>query len=62
MPGQEPTFLHHANPDGTFNSICMICFHTIATGIPEESLANAETEHRCAPSLLTARLPKIRPD
>jgi hypothetical protein len=41
---QLPTFLHRANRDGTFNSICTICFHTIATGIHTDSLAGAERE------------------
>jgi hypothetical protein len=58
MLGQEPTFLHRANPDGTFDSICMICFHTIANAVQEDSLADAEAVHQCVPSLLTARLPK----
>ena len=62
MPGQQPTFLHRANRDGTFDSICLRCFHTIATETNEAALAGAEMEHQCVPSALTTPLPKIWKD
>ena len=62
MQTQLPTFLHRVNPDGTFDSICLRCLHTIASAIREGDLADVERDHQCAPSALTTRLPKLRPN
>ncbi len=56
MPRRLSPFLHRANTDNTFDSICIRCFRTITTGISECQLAEAETEHQCAPSALAARV------
>src|ERR1700722_8541862 len=42
MPGQLPSYLHRVNYDGTFDSICIRCFETIALAIAEDRLALAE--------------------
>jgi hypothetical protein len=55
MTKQWPTYLHRANPDGTFDSICIRCFTTIASAVTESGLAGPEVEHVCAPSTLSER-------
>jgi hypothetical protein len=40
-------FPHRRNPDGTFDSICKLCFATIATRDTEAELAEAERAHNC---------------
>jgi hypothetical protein len=55
MTKQWPTYLHRANPDGTFDSICIRCFKTIASAVTESGLAGPEVDHVCAPSSLSQR-------
>jgi hypothetical protein len=43
----RPTFPHRRNPDGTFDSICIQCFATVATGSVEAELKAAESAHAC---------------
>jgi hypothetical protein len=50
----ELKFPHRFNPDGTFDSICITCFRTIAMSEKEADLAAAEEAHACNP----ADLPK----
>jgi len=40
-------FPHRSNSDGTFDSICTICFMTIATTEFEADLAASERKHVC---------------
>jgi hypothetical protein len=40
-------FAHRHNPDGSFDSICTQCFHTIATAVAEAEFHVAETTHNC---------------
>lgn len=42
-------FAHRANEDGTFDSICLSCFKTIATSKAESSLGEGERSHACDP-------------
>lgn len=42
----EP-FPHRRNPDGSFDSICLKCFRTVATQRNEADLAQAERDHVC---------------
>lgn len=42
-------FAHRATPSGTFDSICLTCFRTIATVRAEAHLAERESNHRCDP-------------
>lgn len=46
------SFVHLHNDDGTFDSICPSCFHTIAQSAREAGLQNAEDSHVCDPSLV----------
>jgi hypothetical protein len=62
MSGQLPSYLHRANNDGTFDSICIRCFETIASAKTEEKLMDAELEHKCPPTTLSQRPVKIRPN
>jgi hypothetical protein len=38
---------HRANPDGTFDSICLDCFRTIGTEKRETDLRRREEAHVC---------------
>jgi hypothetical protein len=49
-----PFFPHRRNPDGTFNSICLSCFATIASHETEE-LKEAEKRHVCETTVLSQR-------
>jgi hypothetical protein len=40
-------FAHRQNSDGTFDSICLVCFQTIATVVRVELLAECEKSHSC---------------
>jgi len=40
-------FAHRPNVDGTFDSICRVCFQTIVRSEKEESLASSECVHQC---------------
>lgn len=44
---QMVPFPHRLNADGTFDSICPKCFHTVATGRPE-AIALIEKQHSCS--------------
>jgi hypothetical protein len=43
----KPSFAHRHNPDGSHDSICTKCYHTVETAIEEEDLAAAERSHDC---------------
>ena len=45
-------FPHRRNPNGTFDSICIGCFQTIATKTEEFQLAQQELVHICDESSL----------
>ncbi len=40
-------FAHRQNGDGTIDSICLDCFHTVATGDSSEALMLQEAGHKC---------------
>ena len=46
---------HKRNKDGSFNSICLLCFRTVASQMTEDELAQEEKKHVCVTSLLTKR-------
>jgi hypothetical protein len=41
------TFRHRTNDDGTFDSICMCCYRTVASAMKELHLAEFERNHIC---------------
>jgi hypothetical protein len=45
-------FAHRANWDGTFDSICRVCFVTVGQAKCESDLDKAQEDHRCEPWLL----------
>jgi len=47
MISMDERFLHHFNCDGSFDSICMRCFQTIASVNCDTALADAEHQHKC---------------
>jgi hypothetical protein len=50
-----PFFPHRRNPDGTFNSICLTCFATIASYKTEEELKELDESHVCETTVLSQR-------
>jgi hypothetical protein len=49
MPWAESHFAHRLNEDGTTDSICKVCFVTVANATWEADLESAEREHKCEP-------------
>jgi hypothetical protein len=48
LPDHEPVaFPRRKNENGTFDSICPICFRTVASGVKESQLAELERNHIC---------------
>jgi hypothetical protein len=47
-------FFHRRNNDSTFDSICGLCFETIATAAEHEVLRLKECAHRCPKSRWSA--------
>jgi hypothetical protein len=46
----KPSFPHRHNADGSHDSICKVCFATVATVLNELELAGFETAHVCQPA------------
>jgi hypothetical protein len=45
----KPSFPHRQNADGSHDSICKVCFATVATVQNEWELASHESAHVCLP-------------
>ena len=43
-------FFHRTNADATIDSICGLCFNTVASAIKDEELRVQEAKHRCPES------------
>jgi hypothetical protein len=50
-----PFFPHRRNKDGSFDSICLKCFATVASHIAQEELQELDKNHVCTNSLLSRR-------
>jgi hypothetical protein len=50
---------HKRNEDGSFNSICLVCFRTVASNMTEDELVQEEKKHVCETSLLSTRGSKV---
>lgn len=46
---------HKLNKNGSFNSICIVCFRTVASNMTEDELVQEEKKHVCGTSLLSKR-------
>jgi hypothetical protein len=46
-PQAKPGFPHRYNIDGSYDSICTVCFITIAKVRNEYELAQSEADHIC---------------
>jgi hypothetical protein len=46
---------HKRNSDGSFDSICLNCFTTIASARTEQELLESDKRHICKPSALSQR-------
>ena len=49
------TFPHRLNRDGSFDSICLKCFLTVANTVLETELKARENIHTCDHALLSER-------
>lgn len=47
MNTSENNFKHRHNQDGSYDSICPLCFRTIATRLRQEELGEDERGHMC---------------
>ncbi len=43
------TFVHHLGKDERYNSVCHICFRTVALASRERDLTRVERKHECSP-------------
>jgi hypothetical protein len=43
----EQSFTFRKNPNGSSDSICLICFATVATATSTDNLEKANNEHIC---------------
>jgi hypothetical protein len=50
-----PFFPHRRNKDGSFTSICLKCFATVASHMTEEELKDQDKNHVCVKSILSER-------
>ena len=52
----QPNFAHRPNHDDqTFDSICRVCYRTVASHVRERAdLEQAEREHDCGPGWITS--------
>jgi hypothetical protein len=50
---ENSTFPHRLNPDKTYDSICRLCYQTIASATIESDLTMHEGLHSCAPPAFT---------
>lgn len=48
----RPGFAHRPNRDGTFDSICRVCYRTVVDHVRETELERAEQEHVCERAVL----------
>ena len=48
----RPTFPHRHNADGSYDSICSVCYATVASVEKECQLAAPESMHKCDPAIL----------
>jgi hypothetical protein len=45
----DGTYVHRSNRDGTYDSICPMCFRTVISHVDRMTLAFAESAHKCEP-------------
>lgn len=45
-------FPHRQNKDGSFDSVCTVCYATVASVEEERQLAVHEAAHKCDPLML----------
>jgi hypothetical protein len=49
---KKSTFPHRCNPDKTYDSICRVCYLTVASSHAESDLTEPENLHACDPTRL----------
>jgi hypothetical protein len=55
MSSNENHFPHRSNPNGTYDSICGICFGTVGSGMTEIELGIEESNHACDQVMMARR-------
>ena len=53
---KDERYAHRLNDDGSFDSICLHCFQTIATAETEEELNGSEDSHKCSEIIVDAQV------
>jgi hypothetical protein len=51
----DADYAHRLNDDGSFDSICLHCFHTVTTSPTEPELVFGEAQHSCPPTAVWRR-------
>lgn len=52
MTYDSTLYAHRRNEDGSYDSICRVCFAAVVRSKPESDLAQYEETHGCAPDFL----------
>ena len=60
VPATAKEFAHRCNADGSFDSICLFCFHTVGTTMTELELRPFEEQHNCEIRTATRNGPGIQ--
>lgn len=55
MTFDSSLFAHRLNEDGSYDSICRVCFAAVVRSKPESELAQYEETHDCQPDFLEER-------
>ena len=51
----DRSYAHRRNEDGSYDSICRVCFAAVVRHKPESELAEYEKAHECDSSFLAER-------
>ena len=57
-PLSSEDYAHRKNEDGTFDSICLYCFRTIASAKDESDLGVREKRHSCDAKIVCRKIAK----
>lgn len=57
-PLSSEDYAHRKNQDGTFDSICLYCFRTIASAENESDLDASEKRHSCDAKIVCRKIAK----
>ena len=61
MSREHILYAHRRNGDGTYDSICWVCYRTVSHKVREADLAVEEAAHVCKPEDLLQRFSESKP-